>query len=184
MHKTEEFDVYNAIIQYQIYTGMRIGETLALTWDNFNFNKRTITINKTVNFPRGSAIVGPSKTENSYRTLGMSDSIYNLLKMVKEEQNERKIYLKNVYQDKNLVFTHPFGDFIHRNSVGTHLNKIKKGTDYEYITVHFLRHVNVTLLLMNNVDIKVVSAHLGHNGLSTTADIYVDALNSMNQKVA
>ena len=114
----------------------------------------------------------------------MSDSIYNLLKMVKEEQNERKIYLKNVYQDKNLVFTNPFGDFIHRNSVGTHLNKIKKGTDYEYIKVHFLRHVNVTLLLMNNVDIKVVSAHLGHNGLSTTADIYVDALNSMNQKVA
>ena len=77
-----------------------------------------------------------------------------------------------------------FGDFIHRNSVGTRLNKIKKGTDYEYITVHFLRHVNATLLLMNNVDIKVVSAHLGHNDISTTADIYADVLNSMNQKVA
>ena len=74
--------------------------------------------------------MGPPKTENSYRTLGMSDSIYNLLKMVKEEQNERKVYLKNVYQDKNLVFSNPFGDFIHRNSVGTRLNKIKKGTDY------------------------------------------------------
>ena len=184
LHKTEEFDVYNAIIRFQIYTGMRIGETLALTWDNINFNKRTITINKTVNFPRGGAIVGPPKTENSYRTLGMSDSIYNLLKMVKEEQNERKVYLKNVYQDKNLVFSNPFGDFIHRNSVGTRLNKIKKGTDYEYITVHFLRHVNATLLLMNNIDIKVVSAHLGHNDISTTADIYADVLNSMNQKVA
>ena len=60
----------------------------------------------------------------------------------------------------------------------------KKGTDYEYITVHFLRHVNATLLLMNNVDIKVVSAHLCHNDISTTADIYADVLNSMNQKVA
>ena len=37
---------------------------------------------------------------------------------------------------------------------------------------------------MNNVDIKVVSAHLGHNDISTTADIYADVLNSMNQKVA
>ncbi|MBM6841715.1 tyrosine-type recombinase/integrase [[Clostridium] spiroforme] len=52
------------------------------------------------------------------------------------------------------------------------------------MTVHFLRHVNATLLLMNNVDIKVVSAHLGHNDISTTADIYADVLKSMNQKVA
>ena len=37
---------------------------------------------------------------------------------------------------------------------------------------------------MNNVDIKVVSAHLGHNDISTTADIYADVLKSMNQKVA
>ncbi len=104
--------------------------------------------------------------------------------MVKEEQNERKIYLKNVYQNKNLVFTNPFGDFIHRNSVGTRLNKINQGTDYEYIPVHFLRHVNATLLLMNNVDIKVVSAHLGHNIYLSPLIIYAYVFNSMNQKVA
>ena len=61
---------------------------------------------------------------------------------------------------------------------------IKKVTDYEYITVHFLRHANATLLLNSGVDLKIVSAHLGHNDISTTADIYADVLKSQQQKVA
>ena len=61
---------------------------------------------------------------------------------------------------------------------------IKKWTDYEYITVHFLRHANATLLLMNDVDIKVVSAHLGHNDIQTTANIYADVLKSKEHQIA
>ena len=53
---------------------------------------------------------------------------------------------------------------------------IKKGTNYDYITVHFLRYANATLLLMNDVDLKTVSAHLGHSDISITADIYADVL--------
>ena len=54
---------------------MRIGETLALTWDDIDFKNREININKTVNYTKDEFIVGPPKTENSYRTLGMNNSI-------------------------------------------------------------------------------------------------------------
>lgn len=46
--KTEIFDTYNAVIRFQLYTGMRIGETLALTWNDIDFDERTININKTL----------------------------------------------------------------------------------------------------------------------------------------
>ena len=161
LNKTNEYTTYNAIIQFQIYTGMRIGETLALTWDDIDFKKREININKTVNFIKTDFIVGPPKTENSYRTLGMNNAIYHLLKLTKKEQNVRKRELKNLYEDHNLVFSQVTGNYIYRTEINNRLNTIKKGTDYEYITVHFLRHANATLLLNNGVDLKIVSAHLG-----------------------
>lgn len=140
LNKTNEYTTYNAIIQFQIYTGMRIGETLALTWDDIDFKKREININKTVNFIKTDFIVGPPKTENSYRTLGMNNAIYHLLKLTKKEQNVRKRELKNLYEDHNLVFSQVTGNYIYRTEINNRLNTIKKGTDYEYITVHFLRH--------------------------------------------
>lgn len=184
LNKTNEYTTYNAIIQFQIYTGMRIGETLALTWDDIDFKKREININKTVNFIKTDFIVGPPKTENSYRTLGMNNVIYHLLKLTKKEQNVRKRELKNQYEDHNLVFSQVTGNYIYRTEINNRLNTIKKGTDYEYITVHFLRHANATLLLNNGVDLKIVSAHLGHNDIKTTANIYADVLKSQQQKVA
>lgn len=184
LNKTNEYTTYNAIIQFQIYTGMRIGETLALTWDDIDFKKREININKTVNFIKTDFIVGPPKTENSYRTLGMNNAIYHLLKLTKKEQNVRKRELKNQYEDHNLVFSQVTGNYIYRTEINNRLNTIKKGTDYEYIIVHFLRHANATLLLNNGVDLKIVSAHLGHNDIKTTANIYADVLKSQQQKVA
>ena len=184
LNKTNEYTTYNAVIQFQIYTGMRIGETLALTWDDIDFKKREININKTVNFIKTDFIVGPPKTENSYRTLGMNNAIYHLLKLTRKEQNERKRELKNQYEDHNLVFSQVTGNYIYRTEINNRLNTIKKGTDYEYITVHFLRHANATLLLNSGVDIKIVSAHLGHNDIKTTANIYADVLKSQQQKVA
>lgn len=184
LNKTNEYTTYNAIIQFQIYTGMRIGETLALTWDDIDFKKREININKTVNFIKTDFIVGPPKTENSYRTLGMNNAIYHLLKLTKKEQNVRKRELKDQYDDHNLVFSQITGNYIYRTEINNRLNTIKKGTDYEYITVHFLRHANATLLLNSGVDLKIVSAHLGHNDIKTTANIYADVLKSQQQKVA
>lgn len=184
LKRSENFDTYNAVIHFQLYTGMRIVETLALTWDDIDFDKRTININKTINYVRGEFKVGPPKTENSYRILGMNNTVYNLLQQVKEEQDKMKLALKDVWQDLNLVFTQDTGGYIQKANINNRLSSLKKGTNYEYITVHSLRHANATLLLMNGVDLKIVSAHLGHNDIQTTANVYIDVLKSQQQVVA
>ena len=184
LKRSENFDTYNAVIHFQLYTDMRIGETLALTWDDIDFDKCTININKTINYVRGEFKVGPPKPENSYRILGMNNTVYHLLQQVKEEQDKMKIALKDVWKNLNLVFTQDTGGYIQKANINNRLSSLKKGTNYEYITVHSLRHANATLLLMNGVDLKIVSAHLGHNDITTTANVYVDVLKSQQQVVA
>lgn len=184
LKRSENFDTYNAVIHFQLYTGMRIGETLALTWDDIDFEKRTININKTINYVKGEFKIGPPKTDNSYRILGMNNTVYNLLQQIKEEQDKMKKALKDVWQDLNLVFTQDTGGYIQKANINNRLSSLKKGTNYEYITVHSLRHANATLLLMNGVDLKIVSAHLGHNDIQTTANVYIDVLKSQQQVVA
>lgn len=51
-------------------------------------------------------------------------------------------------------------------------------------SVHFLRHANATLLLMNDVDLKIVSAHLDHSNISITADIYADVLQEKQKYIS
>ena len=182
--KTEIFDTYNAVIRFQLYTGMRIGETLALTWNDIDFDERTININKTVNYINKEFLIGPPKTDNSYRSLGMNDTVYNLLKLVKDQQDILKKELKDVWKENNLVFSLDTGGYIHRANIKNRLDSLTKNTNYSYITIHTLRHANATLLLMNGIDLKIVSAHLGHNDIKTTANIYVDVLKSQRQAVA
>ena len=114
----------------------------------------------------------------------MNITVYNLLQQVKAEQDKMKQALKGVWQDLNLVFIQDTGGYIQRANINNRLNSLKKGTNYEYITVHSLRHANATLLLMNGVDLKIVSAHLGHNDITTTANVYIDVLKSQQQVVA
>ena len=185
LYKGDYYEHYLFISFWLLFmTGMRIGEAAALQWDDIDFEKRTININKTINYVKGEFKIGPPKTDNSYRILGMNNTVYSLLQQIKEEQDKMKKALKDVWQDLNLVFTQDTGGYIQKANINNRLSSLKKGTNYEYITVHSLRHANATLLLMNGVDLKIVSAHLGHNDIQTTANVYIDVLKSQQQVVA
>ena len=52
------------------------------------------------------------------------------------------------------------------------------------MTLHMLRHSNASLLINSGVDIKIISEHLGHNEIGTTADVYADIFASTKQATA
>ena len=83
-----------------------------------------------------------------------------------------------------MVFTSALGNYRDRNSVYTSLKRFTKGTEFENVTLHMLRHCNATLLLNSGVDLKIVSAHLGHCDISVTANIYADVSKRTKAKVA
>ena len=73
-------------------TGLRTGELIGLTWDSVDWKKRTLTVNKTLEYrhEQGEWRAGPPKTQQSYRTIPLTNRAYEILEKVHARVPERK----------------------------------------------------------------------------------------------
>lgn len=181
-------------------TGMRVGEATGLRWQDIDLEKRTIDINHTlVYYSHGkkegcSYAINTPKTENSYRTIPMLDSVYEAFLMEQHFQNEAGLKSRSVVDGYNdFVFINRFGDVQNGAILNKALNRIirdcneelmcDKDNPPEYILPHFschsLRHTFTTRLCEANMNVKVIQNILGHSDIRTTLDIYTDVSNEM-----
>lgn len=172
------------IIKVLLYTGMRCGECLALSWDDINFEEMTISIEHNLADVGGKHWLTTPKTESSIRTIGMSQTLADIFREQKKYQEQLIEALGNDFSHPEMVFTSANGNYRDRSSLGTSLKRFLRGTEFDFLTLHSLRHCNATLLLNSGVDLKVVSDHLGHCDIGVTANIYADVLKSTKAKVA
>ncbi len=173
--------------------GLRRGELLALTWDDVNFDTNTISISKSSGRAGKEIYIKSPKNKSSVREVRLPTSVMNLIKKYKIEQNTLRLSLGDQWQGNNYLFIqwngkqmnistpyHTFKDIITKyNNVIT--NKTLKLPD---IPFHGLRHTSATLLISENVDIRTVSARLGHAQTSTTMNIYSHSLKESDKKAA
>lgn len=174
---------FNAMIKVLLYTGMRSGELLGLRWCDIDFKKKQIHINHTLSDVGGHHFLTTPKTKGSKRTIAMSDTICDLLKQHRIHQLELQCSLVS-FAHPEMVFTSGLGNYKDRSCLNTSFRRYLKNTEFDYLTLHGLRHSNATLLLNAGADIKVVSEHLGHSDISTTGNIYADILNTTRRKTA
>ena len=172
------------IIKVLLYTGMRCGECLALSWNNINFEEMTISIEHNLADVGGKHWLTTPKTESSIRTIGMSQALADIFREQKKYQEQLIEALGEDFSHPEMVFTSANGNYRDRSSLGTSLKRFLRGTEFDFLTLHSLRHCNATLLLNSGVDLKVVSDHLGHCDIGVTANIYADVLKSTKAKVA
>ena len=92
--------------------------------------------------------------------------------------------LGDSFAHPEMVFTSANGNYRDRSALRTSFKRFLKGTEFEFLTLHQLRHCNATLLLNSGIDLKIVSEHLGHCDIGVTANIYADVLKSTKAKVA
>lgn len=168
----------NMPLQIGYHTGMRIGEVCALTWDDIDFNKRTININKTLIYNPGNDVhFGTTKTKTSNRKILMGNVLVKILKEHKISQNVNKLkygefYLDNDYPSPGMVCTSENGNLATPKTVSNIINKtVKKDLGFE-LTFHMLRHTHATILIQSGVNLKEVQKRLGHSKISVTMDIY------------
>lgn len=186
------------------YTGTRIGECCALTWDDINFEEKTISINKTIQRQENKNwYFGTPKTSKSNRSILIGDTLLNILKRHKALQERRQKELADDYiyyykTPKNKIYAvtgaHTTTDnkveFISTNEKGSLISPesfryCSRVINYELLipfNFHALRHTHATLLLENGAKIKDVQKRLGHSRLATTMDIYVHSTNKMAQE--
>lgn len=178
------YTVLNTIVKTLLYTGMRSGEALGLQWDDIDFEKRLITVNHTLSDVGGTHFLTTPKTKTSKRKIYMSEDLVDLLVEHRKEQHKLIFALGRKFTHPEMVFTSELGNYKDRSCLNTSFRRFLKGTNFEFMTLHCLRHSNATLLLNSGVDLKVVSEHLGHSEVGTTANIYTDVLDSTRRKTA
>ena len=167
------------LFYFLIATGLRVGEAVCLTWDDVDLRNRTVTINKTLIYVRGTAIVQEEpKTSKGNRTIIIPNNVVKFLKQKKQEIDPEQ----NV---KNLVFPNMRYTYMKVPNLRVRFQKVCAILDIEYHDgLHSLRHTWATRCLERNVPIKVVSEMLGHEKVEFTMNVYQDVLKESQVGVA
>ena len=172
-------------------TGLRTGEMIGLTWDAIDWKRRTLTVNKTLEYrhKQGYWRAGPPKTQQSYRTIPLTSKAYAILEMVAATIGERKesetLSQTLEYIDRrtgqtstlvmrDLVFINfRTGEPAKNSSYDTHLYKLCDEAGIKRFSMHVLRHTYATRAIERGVQPKVLQKLLGHASIQTTMDRYV-----------
>lgn len=182
-------DPFEDLLFVTIFTGMRQGEVLGLTWDAVDFVKGTITISKQLQKERlqgggGQYRFVPLKNDKQ-RTVTPAPAVMTVLRSVQRKQKAARLRHGGAWSNPlNLVFTNELGEHLSKNTVYSHCKSVVAKIGMPSTRFHDLRHTFATLSLQNGDDIKTVSASLGHATVAFTLDVYGHVTEKMKQDSA
>ena len=157
------------------YSGMRKEEILALTWNDIDFHKNTISINKALKMGlKNRLYVDTTKTADSVRVLNMDSQTMNYLREWKQVQLKElfQIGINALNNKAQLVFSNSNNSYIHPSKPREWNMSICKKYNLRFIKIHGFRHTHASLLFRAGVTPKEVQKRLGHKKIETTLDIY------------
>ena len=166
------------------FSGIRIGECLALTWHDLDIKNNTIDINKTIAKTNNGIKIQTPKTKSSNRVISLDTETMQVLKMWQLEQRKQLLKLGiNAMNKHQLIFSNSKNSFIIVPTVRLAIKQIAKKAGIYPITTHGFRHTHATLLFASGMDIKQVQARLGHSNVQTTLNIYTHAMKDKQDKI-
>ncbi|HAP9778817.1 TPA: site-specific integrase, partial [Enterococcus faecium] len=162
------------------FSGCRIGEILALTWDNINFKTNEMAIKKTVARSDKYYISETPKTKKSNRIIYLDEKTIKQLKFWKLEQ--RKYLFQLGFTKANYLFTNDENNFTINQSVAERYNIYRERAGLPYIGLHGFRHTHASMLYEAGADHKEVQERMGHANIKTTMDTYTHITNSKKEE--
>ena len=166
-------DKQDSWIAFQIlfWTGMRIGELLALQVKDIDFEQGTITVDESLTRLDGEDLITAPKTESSVRVITIH----------KELQEELKEYIATLYHVRpgtRLFAGRTKSFFEHEMERGIKLSGVKK------ITVHCTRHSHASMLVQMGFSPVEIAKRLGHGKVTTTIETYCHQSMDAQEKIA
>ena len=159
-----------------LYSGLRIGELCALQWNDIDFKKNILSVNKTIQRVYikdkdnniSKVIITTPKTKNANREIPINKDFLELLKKLKTKGNDYIITGSSKYLEPR--------------TYRKHFNKVLKQTKIKQFNFHSLRHTFATNCISLGVDYKTVSELLGHANVNITLNLYVHPRLSQKKK--
>ena len=165
----------------EMFTGCRKGELLALTWNNVNFDDKTIYIcqNRTGSKKEVLDVLTSPKTQNAVRTLHLPSKVIDMLKAEKAQQAENRKLLGDYYKvyDYDYVIRQADGRIYNPNSINRIIRKMTDKIGLPPCRIHDYRHTVASLLFEGGASLSDVTVQLGHGQTSTTERIYIHRSN-------
>lgn len=158
----------------ELTTGMRRGELLALQWDDLNFATGELSINKQVYPVHGKIMVSEPKTKAGRRTIILPPALLEMLKEYQKGVFSQWLFPSRIKPEQPIDPDH----------IRKQLHRILERAGCKDVRFHDLRHTFATMSLENGMDVKTLSAIIGHVSAATTLDVYTHVTNEMQQKAA
>lgn len=155
--------LYRAIMIVLFWTGLRIGELVALEFNDIDFENKKLKVSKSITRIKGENIIGSTKTLTSNRIIDINDIVIDALKEVREK----------TYDTNGHIFP------INKHSFFYHMRRLGNRCGIENIGLHTFRHSHATYLFSKGVNVLLISKRLGHTNISTTLNTYTHIMEEM-----
>ncbi|RGH10857.1 site-specific integrase [Clostridium sp. AF15-31] len=183
-----------------IYGGFRRGELIALTWNDINFDKNYVSINKSCSKVKGGQIQKAPKSKAGIRCVPLPPNCMTMLKNWRQHEREYAFSLGSYWKGSPVsdfdcchLFIQEDGKQMHLDTpthkfkeVVLRYNDTCKDVDLllPEIHLHGLRHTFATLMISLGYDVVTISKMLGHSKVSITLDVYSHALKENEVKAS
>ena len=165
---------YYELFLMEFATGLRLGELMALQWDDVNLVTGELRINKQVTLVGSKLVISEPKTKAAVRTLILPPSVRKVLAEYKTRVNSRWLFPSPKKDDLPII----------PSAVSRRLHTLLEHAGCEQVRFHDLRHTFATNALAHGMDIKTLSTILGHVSSATTLNTYSHVTDEMRQRAA
>jgi len=164
--------IYSVLFYTAFATGMRLGELLALTWEDIDLERGFISVTKALSKRGGGIKIEDTKTDYGRRRIEISSSLLRVLREHRNAEQKKGETLGRPLEETDLVFSYPGNRPLDPSTITHKFTEVIRRAGLPHLTFHGMRHSHASILIARGVDIKSVSARLGHASTSFTLDTY------------